>query len=121
MKRQTWEFEFGIGDLVNAATERAEHHRDREKFWADEGARAEAEIQASARVELMPVSGGNRAELRADPAILRRHEEARSKASEHRRSAEEYEMYRNAFELASSGSQVKTLLLHADDILFFGL
>lgn len=119
-RRATWEFEFTITELSGAARAKAVHHRDRQTFWQTEASAREQEIRETAGIELMPITGGNRAELRADPAILRRHDEAQNKVQAHKRLAEEYEMYAAAFELAKHGA-VTGLLLHADDILFFGL
>lgn len=124
-------------DLVRPATERAVHHRNREKFYQGELEKAEVELkekgvtveaveQAQAMLTASSLASGSvfgpssaTATLQAkiDPKLLDNVKKAKAKVHEHKEKAERYERWARAFAL----QQDIILDLTPEDAEFFRL
>lgn len=89
--------------VLEAATNRAGFHHEREQYWIKENAAAVKDIQTSGvKVNVAAITGGYRDEVDLDPALKRRIAEAQSKATEHREKAEQFWAIVAALEFAGS-------------------
>jgi hypothetical protein len=131
MNRFDWEFDVEVDTLLNAATEKAHHHRDREKHWKEEFEKIKKELPDMIKMggdetEFMvasSVSNYRPPHLQLDPEVSRRFQQAGQKIEEHRTKAAEYERWMRALQIRQDmdGKEAKTLSLRFNDVAFFGL
>lgn len=97
--RHGWTFHYSANEVLAAAQKKVEYHKERIAFWQKESVMAEAELrQKGVEFKDYDVTGGKRLEVKTDPGLLRRYEEARSKMEMHELSLKEYERYARALE-----------------------
>lgn len=126
MNRQEWEFHYASDKLLEAATTKNKHHKDRSAWWKEKKAEVTAKIKAEGlefddslaadNFGKFANSSYNRqttVQVRND--LLNDLNECNQKVKEHHDKAIGYESWMQV--LASQGS--KAFALHQDDWLFF--
>ena len=116
--RKEWILKCPLAQVKGGAKMKAEHHREREQFWADELVKAEADLKASTvTFEDAAVTGGHDVRTVIDPSKSARYGECKRKKAKHQESLEEYERWIRALEYVHDTD----LELEISDVEFFGL
>jgi hypothetical protein len=123
MQRNHWHFRFVAKDLAAAARKKAEHHRNRFKFWEDAKAKVMAEVketgievsesEAGATYSNTGRGFGPQVMVRND--LQKRLTECHQKIIEHNQRVTEYGGWVEVLD----GSPSAELMLDSDDYLFF--
>lgn len=123
MKRDKWEFEYTITELLIALEKKVAHHRERETFWKGELFQAEEKFRASATIREVEVTGGKRLEQVFDQQAASRVSECRTRVTSHGGRAWEYETWFQTLQHSERKRPTPDdrLPLDFDDIKFFGL
>ncbi|MEE8503970.1 MAG: hypothetical protein V3T26_05925 [candidate division NC10 bacterium] len=120
MERSQWKFRFAAALVAEAAQNRADHHRDRRKWWEDELEKTDKQLrETGVEFRSHEVTGGQRLDLAVDPTLKNRYEEGRFKVQAHTEKWEEFERW--TFALETAAEDVVVLELDIDDIAFFGI
>lgn len=117
--RTDWKVRVPALQVVEAAMERHEHHRNRQEWWLKQQEIAEQDLRANG-VEMreQPVTGGNRLQAILDPERSRRVEECRGKVDSHRQRVKEYQAYIHTLNLIIKEGE-GTVELGVSDVQFF--
>lgn len=117
--RGDWKVKVPALQVVEAATERREHHINRKHWWENQLAIAEKDLRENG-VEMreQPITGGNRLQAILDPERSRRVEECRAKVESHRQRAEEYQAYIHTLNLIIKEGE-GAVELGVSDVQFF--
>jgi hypothetical protein len=121
MLKHEWEFKFSAVKVAQGARRKAQHHRDRLKFWEDAKAKVMTEVKESGIEVSESEAGGSYTNAMRTPQVLVRSDlqtrltECHQKMQEHNRYIREYEGWVQVLE----GNPENQLTLHADDYLFF--
>jgi len=126
MQRNEWQFSYTISQLLQAVVERAAHHEDRLAYWTrkledakkalkEEGIDFHERVAAHSRLGStqyvdQPVF---------DSEKLKDLSEAKERVAHHKSEIEKFESWAAVF--GNEPDRNRTLLLHHDDVLFFGL
>lgn len=121
--RDKWSVKLPATQVAAQARMRAEHHRGRQAFWAEQLATAEQELRAHGlEFRELPVTGGNKLQAVMDPGRVDRVEECRRKVIQHERQAADYEAYRILLDLLAIQNQGTMYVdLDSSDVVYFGL
>lgn len=118
MPRRDWEFQFTAADVAEGAAKKATYHAQRRDHWAKEVDRVRKEIKESGiDIQSHDVTGGQRHEVRIDPAMARRLSEAESKYQSHDADHDTYLKWERVLRT----DPTKHLKLNYDDVLYFDL
>lgn len=115
MKRHEWTFFFQADRLQSEASRRAGEHEAHADYWADRYDALSQELQGSAKIETVKVTGGENQVLRVDPGLQAMANDAKARRDAHQLKADEYERWAMVF----GASRDQGLHLHMDDVAFF--
>lgn len=116
-ERDGWIFQFKVEEVRDAASRQANYHAERLAYWKEVQEQTKEEIE-DAGVEVKPqdVTGGRRYDVIANPALVRRLNEAEDKIAVHQRSIKEFRQWTAVLDTRPAGDIID---LDMDDILFF--
>jgi hypothetical protein len=114
--RAGWEFSFKVYELAQQCKEHAANHRDHAAYWELKVGSWDQEMNASAKIEEVAITGGVQRVLRYDDGLQRKVTDARSRRDNHKARAEDFERWTLALEKADSQDSFR---LRIDDVAFF--
>lgn len=119
MLRDSWEFEFSVGDVLKAAETKRIYHTERVEHWTEEREKAEADLRA-AGVEIREheATGGTQFTAVLDVEKTAWLNQCNRKLETHQLRAQQFDAW---IYVLRSRPLFDSLKLQHDDVRFFGL
>lgn len=113
--RDLWEFEFETKEILAASEERLRSHEDHQSYWQVKLSAWEREMNDTATVDEVPITGGIQRVLRYDPGLQQKVNDARTRRDKHAAASQRFERWMTALRKSTKSE----LQLRFADITFF--